>query len=278
MNCAFTISKYLFGYFAMPIASITAFVIMGLALLHSQNHIIAYLGVLYFILLAIIPLMNIAKWLFLSTSEAFMVTMIWGSLILYLVLFQHVHPIFSMTMTFIPIIPTFKAIGDTVLAIGKKIGGLQLFKSAYQKDRSAGLYTLEEIDQMDGETFEHYVANLLHIYQFKKIAVSTYSNDKGLDVYAEHEGFKYGFQCKRWSKNIPLSAIQEIYTAKDLYGIDKAIVITNSGFTKAAIEASIKLDVILIDRKRLGEMIQHIRPNNAKPRKHEVVRVSKKAL
>lgn len=248
----------------MPIASITALILMGLALIHSQNHLVAYLGVLYFILLAILPLANIAKWLFLSMSEAFMITMIWGSLILYLVLFQHVNPLYSTTMALIPIIPTFKAIGDRIMAFGKKLGSLTLFESAYHKNHNAALCTLEDIDEMDGEAFEHYVANLLKIYLFKKIKVSTYSNDKGLDVYAEHEGLTYGFQCKRWSKNIPLSAIQEIYTAKDLYGLDKAIVITNSGFTKAAIEASIKLDVILIDRKRLGEMIRHIQPQNSK--------------
>ena len=250
----------------MPLITISALTLMGLSLVHSENLWVVYLGILYFILLLLLPLINISRWLYLSTSEAFMITLAWIGFILYLLIFRHVNPFYPSIMALVPIIPTFKAIGDRFLKLSRKLFALRPFKSEFEKDRHASTYALEDIDQMDGETFEHYVANLLHIYQFKKIKVSTYSNDKGLDVYAEHEKLRYGFQCKRWAKNIPLSAVQEIYTAKDLYDLDKIVVITNSGFTKAAIEASIKLDVILIDRKRLGEMINHIQPNQPKPR------------
>lgn len=260
MKCAFTISKYFFGYITMPLITLSVLTLMGLSLIHSENHWVAYLGVLYFTLLLLIPIVSIGRWLYLSASEAFMITTAWAGFLLYIALFRHVNPLYPSIMALIPIIPTFKAIGDLVLRMGRKIISLNIFRREYEKDRRTASYTLEEIDQMDGEKFEHYVANLLHLYQFKKIRISPYSNDKGLDVYAEHEKLKYGFQCKRWARNIPLSAIQEIYTAKDLYELDRIIVITNSGFTKAAIEAAIKLDVILIDRKRLGEMIRYLQP------------------
>lgn len=273
MNCAFTIYKYFFGYFITPMITISALALMGLSLIHSENVWLSSLGFIYFIILFLIPFINIGRWLFLSASEAFMITMAWGSFILYLTLFSHINPLYPFLMALIPIIPTFKAIGDRVIGLGKTLISFKVFKGDYVKDRRAGKYRLEQIDTMDGEVFEHYVANLLHLHGFKKIKVSNYSNDKGLDVYAEHERIRYGFQCKRWAKNVTLGAIQEIYTAKDLYELDKIVVITNSGFTKAAIEAAIKLDVILIDRKRLGEMINGLQPMEERPKSQAPVKV-----
>ncbi|MHC5225046.1 restriction endonuclease [Ignatzschineria sp. LJL83] len=267
MNCAFTISKYFFGYFITPMITISALALMGLSLIHSENVWFSSLGFLYFIILLVIPFFNISKWLYLSASEAFMITMIWGSFTLYLSLFNVVPQIYPFIMALLPIIPTFKAIGDYVLNLGRKLISSPIMRSMkgdYQKDRQAQKYQLADIDKMSGEEFEHYVANLLSYYDFKKIRVSSYSNDKGLDVYAEKDKMRYGLQCKRWGKNVTLGAVQEIYTAKDLYDLDRIMVITNSGFTKAAIEAAIKLDVILIDRKRLGEMIHNIQPANAR--------------
>ncbi|UNM97341.1 restriction endonuclease [Ignatzschineria rhizosphaerae] len=272
MNCAFTISKYFFGYFITPMVTISALALMGLSLIHSENVWLVSLGIFYFIILLIIPFINIGRWLYLSASEAFMITMVWGSFILYLTLFSHVNPLYPFLMALLPIIPTFKAIGDRVLELGRKLISLKLFKGDYLKDRNADQYQLEDIDQMSGEAFEHYIANLISFYDFKKIRVSSYSNDKGLDIYAEQDKLRYGFQCKRWGKNVTLSAVQEIYTAKDLYELDKIIVITNSGFTKAAIDAAIKLDVILIDRKRLGEMIRNIQPAKMRNKPQEVAK------
>lgn len=277
MNCAFTISKYFFGYFITPMVTISVLALMGLSLIHSENIWLASLGVFYFIILLAIPFFNISKWLYLSASEAFMITMVWSSFILYLTLFSHINPLYPFMMALLPIIPTFKAIGDRVLHWGHKLISLKLFKGDYVKDRHAAKYQLEDIDKMSGEEFEHYIANLISYFDFKKIRVSSYSNDKGLDVYAEQDKIRYGFQCKRWGKNVTLAAVQEIYTAKDLYELDKIIVITNSGFTKAAIDAAIKLDVILIDRKRLGEMIRNIQPAKTRTKPQEVIKPKGKA-
>lgn len=268
MNCAFTISKYLFSYFLMPFTILCALAFLGFNFLRADNALLYGFGIVNILLLILIPGLAFAKLLRISPAETSIGILVSNLFLLYITFIHHTNPIFLLIGLLITYIPAFKMLGDEILQLGISLSNLPLLQRAfhklpllqnhYQKDRNAKNYTLNDIDAMDGEQFEHYVANLLALYQFTNIKVSPYSQDQGLDVYAEHQTIKYGFQCKRWGKNVPLSAIQEIYTAKELYQIDRAIVITNSGFTRAAINAALKLDVMLIDRNRLDEMIRNL--------------------
>ncbi len=268
MNCAFTISKYLFSYFLIPFTILCALAFLGSNFLRAENTFLSSFGIINILLLILIPGLAFAKILKISPAETTLGILVINLFLLYITFLHHTNPVFLLLGLIITYIPAFKMLGDEILQLGlyltnrpffrKILHDIPILQNYYHKDRNAKNYTLAEIDEMDGEKFEHYVANLLALYEFKNIKVSPYSQDQGLDVYAEHQGIKYGFQCKRWGKNIPLSAIQEIYTAKELYQIDRAIVITNSGFTRAAINAALKLDVILIDRNRLDEMIRNI--------------------
>ena len=56
----------------------------------------------------------------------------------------------------------------------------------------------------------------------------------GVDLFInDKEGKKIAVQCKRQSvtNKVGNSAIQEIYTAKTLFGCDSAMVVTTSFFT-----------------------------------------------
>ena len=58
-------------------------------------------------------------------------------------------------------------------------------------------------------------------------------------------GKKYGIQCKMYNGIVNNSAVQEAYTGSNYYSCDAAVVLTNSTFTKKAIDEARTLNVSL---------------------------------
>ena len=107
---------------------------------------------------------------------------------------------------------------------------------------------------MDGLQFEHRCAELLRYRGFHKVTVTKGSGDQGVDILAQKNGIKFGIQCKYYSHPVGNKAIQEAYAGADFYDCDKAMVMTNSTFTKAARELADKLEV---------ELWEHCSPNGS---------------
>lgn len=123
-----------------------------------------------------------------------------------------------------------------------------------QKQRTINL-KMEEIDVMDGHDFEYYTAEMLKYDGFKSVEVTRGSGDYGVDVIAYKDGHKWAFQCKRYSKNLGLKPIQEVYAGAKRYGADKAVVFTNVYFTPNAQSLANTLHVELWGRDKLADMI-----------------------
>ncbi|OEG13313.1 restriction endonuclease [Enterococcus plantarum] len=119
-------------------------------------------------------------------------------------------------------------------------------------------YELKDIDQMTGEKFEHYFANVLRKSDYKKVKVTQYQGDQGIDVLAQKENRKIGYQCKRYKKNVGNKAVQEAHAGKSFYDLEDVYVVTNSYFTKSAKELAHKTGVYLIDRDELYKLIRDI--------------------
>ncbi|MDA9470914.1 restriction endonuclease [Enterococcus sp. 5H] len=124
-------------------------------------------------------------------------------------------------------------------------------------------YELKDIDSMTGEKFEHYFANLLRKLEYKKVKVTQYQGDQGIDVLAQNESKKIGYQCKRYKKNVGNKAVQEAHAGKSYYDLNDVFVVTNSYFTKSAKELAHKTGVKLIDRDELYKMIKKTVRNNS---------------
>jgi restriction system protein len=62
-------------------------------------------------------------------------------------------------------------------------------------------------------------------------------------------------QAKRYKANVGNRAVQMILGAKKYYGCDEAWIITNSFYTKAAIQMASKTEVRLYDRNGLLEFM-----------------------
>ncbi len=110
------------------------------------------------------------------------------------------------------------------------------------------------VDTLSGIEFEEYFAKIL-IKLGYNAQVTKASGDDGGDIIATKENIKYVFQCKNYSDTVGNKAIQEVYTAKDIYKCDKSIVITNNYFTKQAKKEAEILSVELWDRDKLLQML-----------------------
>lgn len=115
--------------------------------------------------------------------------------------------------------------------------------------------SFDDVDRMDGYRFEQFVADVLRVNDFRDVTVTKASGDYGVDITASKEKQSYAFQCKCYQSTLGLKPIQEVYSGAKKYGADRAVVVTNSYFSKNAKVLALDLSVQLWDRDVLAEMI-----------------------
>lgn len=117
--------------------------------------------------------------------------------------------------------------------------------------RSSGI---KEIDEMDGIRFEYFLREL-YISLGYKVKVTKSTGDFGADLVLIKEGQKVVVQAKRYSKNVGVKAVQEVKTSQMHYKASESWVVTNSYFTRQAMELAKSNSVKLIDRDQLIKTI-----------------------
>ncbi len=114
---------------------------------------------------------------------------------------------------------------------------------------------VDQVDLLDGLGFERFLAYLFHKLNYV-VQLTPASSDGGADLVIGKDGKKIAVQAKNHKSPIGVSALQEVYAAKTIYGCDEAWVVTNSVFTMPAIEMSKQLGVHLVARDELGILIR----------------------
>ncbi len=99
---------------------------------------------------------------------------------------------------------------------------------------------------MNGYEYELACAEYLRKKGFRNVSVTQASRDQGADIIAFRKKEKCAVQCKYYQSPVGNKAVQEVYAAATYYGCDRAIVMTNSTFTKGAIELAESLQVELM--------------------------------
>lgn len=99
---------------------------------------------------------------------------------------------------------------------------------------------------MTGIEYEKYCENYLRKMGYTDTYVTQASSDYGVDIIGYKFGEKTAIQCKYYSSPVGNKAIQEVYSGMAYYGCSKAVVITNSTFTKNAEEMASRLGVKLL--------------------------------
>lgn len=114
--------------------------------------------------------------------------------------------------------------------------------------------SLEEVDAMDGLEFELFVADLLE-QQGWRVEVTRGSGDLGVDVVACHSEERWAVQVKRQEAPVSRRAVSDAVAGRDHYDCTDAMVVTNSTFTRGAVELAESTGCELVDREELAEWI-----------------------
>ncbi|MBU3942675.1 restriction endonuclease, partial [Patescibacteria group bacterium] len=117
---------------------------------------------------------------------------------------------------------------------------------------------IEDFAELQGYEFEEYLKSLFGLLGYKVIR-TPFSSDQGADLIALKDNKKTVVQAKKYTGKVSNSAIQEIVAAKNHYKADKAMVITNSSFTRSAIDLSLSNNVELWDGVKLRDIIESLK-------------------
>jgi len=112
---------------------------------------------------------------------------------------------------------------------------------------------------MSGQEFELFVEKLFRVLEKDHILKTEFTpptGDQGCDLIIHYrDGHRLGIQCKRHADKVDNKAVQNIVTAKAIYGLTLLMVFTNNYYQPSALEAARLNRVELVDRDRLIKMI-----------------------
>jgi restriction system protein len=152
------------------------------------------------------------------------------------------------------------------MLVGAFVGipSLFVFLKVYPLWRQAQRFRalrLDDVDNMPGREFEHYVARLMQHRGFRT-TVTRGSNDFGVDIVAQKDGVNYAIQCKRYSSNLDRTAVSDAVAGKLHYGCSEAVVVTNSRFTAGAQELARSTRCVLVDRDTLSQWVNEFQASS----------------
>jgi restriction system protein len=113
---------------------------------------------------------------------------------------------------------------------------------------------MNAVDHMTGRQFELYLEVLFQALGYGTEQLPT-TNDFGADLILTTGETRIAVQAKRYKGNVGNRAVQMILGAKKYYQCDAAWIVTNSFYTKAAIQMASKTDVVLVDRNGLLDLM-----------------------
>ncbi len=125
---------------------------------------------------------------------------------------------------------------------------LMIVGGTIKKKRQHSKIPTTQSRAITGRDFERYVADaLLRRGIAVECRMTKASGDYGADiVIVTCQGVRVCIQCKYYSQNVGVKAVQEVFSAKAIYACSEAWVITNNGFTSSAISLAETLNVTLI--------------------------------
>lgn len=108
----------------------------------------------------------------------------------------------------------------------------------------------KSFDNMTWEEFEYFVAGWLKQRGYTNIRI-TEKYDLGVDIIAKKDGITWGVQVKHYRGLVGIGSVRQVVVALKKYKCDRAMVITNSIFSRPAIELAKSQDCILIGGSKL---------------------------
>lgn len=120
---------------------------------------------------------------------------------------------------------------------------------------------LATLHDLSPRQFEQFARNLLAVYGFSQVEVTSISSDGGIDGYGTLRlglaSMRVAFQCKRWQGDVPRPEVDKFRGA--IQGeFEQGIFFTTSDFTEGAKGASLKrgaVPIILLNGRKIVDLM-----------------------
>lgn len=113
---------------------------------------------------------------------------------------------------------------------------------------------LHEVDAMSGVDFEIFLRDYF-TSQGYSVKMTPTSNDYGADLLLYRKGDSVAVQAKRYNGKVGNKAVQEVTGAIGYYNTKRGMVITNSYYTKNAVNLANANNIMLWDREDIKAKI-----------------------
>lgn len=145
------------------------------------------------------------------------------------------------------------------MAVGAVAPALLAAAPHFLRGTLAGLSTREDVAvEMSGTEFEDYVARVVRSCGVPVIMTSI-TGDWGVDIIVGRRPNRLAIQCKRQSRPVGTSAIQEVVAGAPMQDCTKTMVVTNHEFTPAARKLAELHGCELVGRSELPRLRSTIR-------------------
>lgn len=104
---------------------------------------------------------------------------------------------------------------------------------------------------MDGLEFQEYVADMLKRQGYPDVMLAE-RYDYGVDIIATKDGVRWGVQAKRYSGLVGADAVRQVVAGLCMYDCERAMVVTNSTFSRVACKLAASNNCMLVDGLTLG--------------------------
>lgn len=121
-----------------------------------------------------------------------------------------------------------------------------------------------DISTLSGTDFEILVQGLLQDEGYENVVKMGGAGDLGVDIMAtkrlNDRLIHYIFQCKRWASNVGSDPIQRLYAERERRGLDHAVCITTSDYTKDGKMVAVDLNIEMVDGSALMKRLNRYFP------------------
>ena len=122
--------------------------------------------------------------------------------------------------------------------------------------RESVTLTPRKFDDLSGSDFEKLLYRLFSAMG-GAVQLTGKTGDQGGDLIINKDGLRTLVQAKRYSGNVPNEAVQQAIAAMKFYDCNRALVVTNSEFTREAIELAKVDNVDLLSKNELSGLISN---------------------
>lgn len=151
-------------------------------------------------------------------------------------------------------------IGNLILNYCEKDGQYYVERKDISKPNENAI----DISTLSGTDFEILVQGLLKKEGYENVIKMGGAGDLGVDIIASKRQqdrlLHYIFQCKRWASNVGSDPIQRLYAERMRRGLDYAVCVTTSGYTRDGKKVAFDLEVETVDGNQLMQRLDKYFP------------------